>query len=41
MRFVAQKSEAKQSAAEIFRAYDVLVGQRPELINGSRGHLAE
>lgn len=41
MRFVAVKSEAKQAAAVIFRARDVLVGQRTQLINAIRGHLAE
>lgn len=41
MRFVAVKSEAKQSAAVIFRARDTLVGQRTQLINALRGHLAE
>ncbi|CAO4185084.1 Transposase IS110-like N-terminal domain-containing protein [Methylorubrum extorquens] len=41
MRLVAVKSEAKQAAAVIFRARDVLVGQRTQLINALRGHLAE
>lgn len=41
MRFVAVKSEAKQAAAVIFRARDVLAGQRTQLINALRGHLAE
>ena len=41
MRFVAVKSEAKQAAAVIFRARDVLVGQRTQLINAIRGHLSE
>src|SRR5919106_2431283 len=41
MRFVAVKSEAKQAAAAIFRARDLLVGQRTQIINALRGHLAE
>lgn len=41
MRFVAVKSEAKQASAVIFRTRDVLVGQRTQLINAIRGHLAE
>jgi transposase len=41
MRFVTVKSEAKQAAAVIFRARDVLVGQRTQLINAIRGHLSE
>jgi len=41
MRFVTVKSEAKQTAAVIFRARDVLVGQRTQLINAIRAHLAE
>ena len=41
MRFVAVKSEAKQASAVIFRARDVLVGQRTQLINAIRGHLSE
>jgi transposase len=41
MRFVAVKSEAKQASAVIFRTRDVLVGQRTQLINALRGHLAE
>jgi len=31
MRFVAVKSEAKQAAAVIFRARDLLVGQRTQI----------
>jgi transposase len=38
---VAVKSEAKQAAAVIFRARDLLVGQRTQIINALRGHLAE
>jgi transposase len=41
MRFVAVKSEAKQAAAVIFRTRDLLVGQRTQIINALRGHLAE
>src|ERR671921_1399247 len=41
MRFVAVKSEAKQAAAAIFRARDLLVGQRTQIINALRGHLGE
>jgi transposase len=41
MRFVAVKTEAKQAAAVIFRARDLLVGQRTQIINALRGHLAE
>src|SRR3954471_24515527 len=33
--------EAKQASAVIFRTRDVLVGQRTQLINAIRGHLAE
>jgi transposase len=41
MRFVAVKSEAKQAAAVIFRARDLLVGQHTQIINALRGHLGE
>jgi len=41
MRFVAIKSEAKQALAVVFRARDLLVGQRTQLINALRGHLGE
>ena len=41
MRFVAIKSEAKQAAAAIFRVRDLLIGQRTQIINALRGHLAE
>lgn len=41
MRFVAVKSEAKQASAAIFRTREVLVGQRTQIINALRGHLAE
>ena len=41
MRFVAVKSEAQQAGAMVFRARDLLVRQRTQLINALRGHLAE
>ena len=41
MRFVAVKSEASQARAMVFRGRDLLVGQRTQLINALRGHLAE
>jgi transposase len=41
MRFVAVKSERQQAGAMVFRARDLLVRQRTQLINALRGHLAE
>ena len=41
MRFVALKTEGQQARAMIFRARDLLVRQRTQLINALRGHLAE
>ena len=41
MRFVAVKSEAQQAKAMAFRTRDLLVGQRTQLINALRGHLAK
>ena len=41
MRFVAPKSEQAQAAAVAFRARDLLVRQRTQIINALRGHLAE
>ena len=41
MRFVAVKSEAQQAAGLVFRARDLLVRQRTQLINAIRGHLTE
>ena len=41
MRFIAVKSEAKQASSVIFRTRDLLVGQRTQIINAVRGHLAE
>jgi len=41
MRFVAPKSEQTQATALVFRARDLLVRQRTQIINALRGHLAE
>lgn len=41
MRFVVPKSEDTQAAALVFRARDLLVKQRTQIINALRGHLAE
>jgi transposase len=41
MRFVAPKSEQAQAAAVVFRARDLLVKQRTQIINALRGHLTE
>lgn len=41
MRFVAVKSESAQARAAIFRARDLLVRQRTQLINAVRGQLTE
>src|SRR4051795_13631891 len=41
MRFVAPKSEQTQAAALVFRARDLLVRQRTQVINALPGHLAE
>jgi transposase len=41
MRFVVPKSEQTQAAALVFRARDLLVRQRTQIINALRGHLAE
>ena len=41
MRFVQIKSEAAQAGAVVFRARDLLVRQRTQIINALRGHLAE
>jgi transposase len=41
MRFVAVKGEEQQAAAVVFRARDLLVRQRTQIINAIRGHLAE
>ena len=41
MRFVAVKSEDKQSSAMIFKTRDLLVRQKTRTINALRAHLAE
>jgi transposase len=41
MRFVAAKDEEQQASAAVFRARDLLVRQRTQLINALRGLLAE
>jgi transposase len=41
MRFVAPKSEQAQAAAVVFRARDLLVKQRTQIINALWGHLTE
>jgi len=41
MRFVAVKSEAQQASAAVFRARDLMVRQRTQLINCLRGLVAE
>jgi transposase len=41
MRFVAVKEEAQQASAAVFRARDLLVRQRTQLINALRGLVAE
>jgi len=41
MRFVAVKSEEAQASAVVFRARDLLVRQRIQIINALRGHLSE
>jgi transposase len=41
MRFVAAKSEAQQASAVVFRARDLLVRQRTQIINALRAHLGE
>ena len=41
MRFVAVKDEAQQAGAAVFRARDLLVRQRTQLINALRGLVAE
>jgi transposase len=41
MRFVAVKTEASQAQAMIFRTRELLVGQRTQMINALRAHLAE
>ena len=41
MRFVVPKSEQAQAAAVVFRARDLLVKQRTQIINALWGHLTE
>lgn len=41
MRFVAVKTARQQASASVFRARDLLVRQRTQLINALRGHLYE
>jgi transposase len=41
MRFVTVKGEEQQATAVVFRARDLLVCQRTQIINVIRGHLAE
>lgn len=41
MRLITPKSAQAQAAATVFRARDLLVRQRTQLINALRGHLAE
>ena len=41
MRFVAVKTQDQQSEAMLFRTRELFVGQRTQLINATRAHLAE
>ncbi|WP_168880245.1 IS110 family transposase [Rhizobium sp. P28RR-XV] len=41
MRFVAVKTETQQARAMLFRTRQMFVGQRTQMINALRGHLAE
>ncbi len=41
MRIVAVKTEEQQASAMVFRGRDLLVGQRTQIINALRGHMAE
>lgn len=41
MRFTAVKSAEQQAGATVFRARDLLVRQRTQIINALRGHLGE
>ncbi len=41
MRFVPVKSQEQQASGVVFRARDLLVRQRTQIINAIRGHLAE
>lgn len=41
MRFVAVKGAEDQSQATLFRARSLLIGQRSQLMNALRAHLAD
>jgi transposase len=41
MRFVPAKTEEQQASSIVFRARDLLVGQRTQCVNALRGHLLE
>ncbi len=41
MRFVSVKTEDQQARAMLFRTRQIFVGQRTQMINALRGHLAE
>ena len=41
MRFVSVKTEAQQANALLFRARDLFVRQRTQIVNALRGHMAE
>ncbi len=41
MRFVAAKGEEKQASTMVFKARDLLMRQRTQIINALRGHLTE
>ena len=41
MRFVPVKTEDQQARAMLFRTRQMFVGQRTQMINALRGHLAE
>lgn len=41
MRFVAVKTEDQQARAMLFRTRQMFIGQRTQMINALRGHLAE
>ncbi len=41
MRFVAVKTEDQQARTMLFRTRQMFVGQRTQMINALRGHLAE
>jgi len=41
MRTVAVKTSEQQARAMLFRTRDLLVGQRTQMVNALRGHLAE